>query len=109
MSLTGVRTRTPAWLISMISSSTLTRRAPIVAQFDTAHAGGLAAHGSYFVLEEPDCLPARREQQDVLRAVRDRHAHQLVALIEGDRNDAAGPGPGEQRQRGLLHGAQAGR
>jgi hypothetical protein len=53
----------------------------IVARAHAAHAGGLAAHRPHLVLDEADRLAAGREQQDVARAVGDRDADQLVALI----------------------------
>src|SRR5690349_2847665 len=79
-----------------------------LAQLDAAHAGGLATHGPHFVLVEADGLATVRRQDDLARAIGERHADQAIALVETDRNDAAGARPGERRQRRLLHGALAG-
>src|SRR5882757_2088978 len=81
----------------------------LVAQADAAHARRLAAHRTDLFLEEANRLAAGGEQQYILGAVGDRNTDQFVARLERDRDDAARPRPREQRQRGLLYGAEAGR
>ena len=54
------------------------------AEADAAHAGRLAPHVAHLVLVEADRLAAARYQHDLAVAVGERHAHQLVVVVQVD-------------------------
>ena len=58
------------------------------AQLDALHAGGVATHLAHVALVEADREAVLRGEHDVVRAARDLHVDQLVALLDLDRLDA---------------------
>src|SRR6185437_8669776 len=60
-----------------------------IPELDAADARRLAPHGANLALVEADCLAAARHQHDLALAVRDRHAHEPVVIVEIDGDDAA--------------------
>ena len=83
--------------------------ARILAQAHAAHAGRLAAHRAHVVFGEADRLAVRGEQHHVALPVGERHADQVVALVEAHGDDPGGPRPRKSRERRLLHRAMRGR
>ena len=79
-----------------------------VLQPDAPDTAGGAAHGAHPLLVETHRLAGAAEEQDVLAAIGDGHAHQLVAVAQIDRDDAAGARTGEGFQRRLLDHAGTG-
>ena len=53
-----------------------------------AHTAGLAAHRAHVVLAEAHRLAGVGEHHHVVLTVGDRHADQVIALVEADRDDA---------------------
>jgi hypothetical protein len=69
---------------------------------DAAHAGGGTAHRADLVFTEAHGLAVGGEQQDVALAVGQADADQRIALVEVDRDLAAGQAEGELAQRVFL-------
>src|SRR6185436_11431765 len=61
----------------------------------------------HFALLEPDGLAFGSRQDRLVRPLGEAHADDLVSLLEGDRDDAGGPGRGVGHQVGLLDEATA--
>ncbi|KAG0929738.1 hypothetical protein G6F31_017242 [Rhizopus arrhizus] len=69
---------------------------------DATHAGRGTAHRADLVLAEAHGLAVGGEQQDVTLTVGQADADQRIALVQVDRDLAAGQAEGELAQRGLL-------
>ena len=78
------------------------------AQTDPAHAACRATQGAQVVLGEPNRIAHPCRQHEVAAAVGQLHRQQPVALVDPDRDDAAGPGARVVRQCRLLHHAGLG-
>src|SRR5205085_3341374 len=68
-----------------------------------AHAVSRTYHGANVAFVEPDSLTVVRSEEDDLAAIRQRGAHQLVLLLNADRNNSARHHVGEVLQLRLLH------
>ena len=73
-----------------------------LAQADAAYAARRAAHRAHLLLGEADGAAVARAEEDVARALGDADAHELVAVVDGERDDARGADVRERVERGLL-------
>src|SRR6185369_13145994 len=80
----------------------------VVLDLDPAHAGGAAAHRADFLFREADRHAELRGDHHLATAIGSAGRHELVAVLEAHRLDAAGPRMRIRLQLGLLHLALAG-
>ena len=80
----------------------------VVLDLDAAHAGGAAAHRADLFLGEADGHAELGGDHHLALAVGAARRHQLVAVVEADGLDAAGPRVRVGLELGLLHLALAG-
>ncbi|ABA48200.1 val start codon [Burkholderia pseudomallei 1710b] len=78
-----------------------------VVELHPAHAARLAAHRPHVVLVETHRLAGVGEQHHVVRAVGDRRADQVIAVVEANRDDALLHRAAERFERRLLDRAQS--
>ena len=79
-----------------------------VFEVHAAHAARIAPHRAHVRLAEAHRLAGVGEQHDVALAVGDRHADEVVTIVEARGDDADAARVGEGRQRGLLDRALGG-
>src|SRR5262249_26669998 len=77
------------------------------AELDATNTRGLAPHRAHFALVEANRLATARHEDDLLRALGQADADELVVLGEIERDDARRARPRERRERRLLHRALA--
>src|SRR5690606_11501137 len=74
-----------------------------IVQFDTAHTTGTTAHGTDIRLFETHRFTGIGHHQNILAAVGNGHAHQMIAVVQFTGNQAHGTRTAELVQRGFLY------
>src|SRR6185312_13808195 len=74
----------------------------LFAQADALDAARGAAHGAHLLLGEADGAPVARGEQDIVLPVGEADLDEVIALVDGERDDARGADVREHLERGLL-------